>query len=131
MPRHDRRHALNVFRTLQRRGHRDSDLMTAALLHDAGKTASRAGVSRLRNRVAIVLLRALRPGLLERLGRDRAKGWRRPFWIQEHHADLGAELAREAGCSPIVVDLIRRHEDPASRAEEPLLFALQAADGVN
>lgn len=131
MPRHDRRHAFNVLRTLQREGHGDRDLLAAALLHDVGKTASWAGVSRLRHRVAIVLLRAFRPGLLERLGRDRPRSWRRPFWIQQHHADLGAELAREAGCSSVAVELIRRHEDPFGKTNDPLLEALQAADGVN
>lgn len=131
MPRHDRRHALNVLRTLQQRGHRDTDLMAAALLHDVGKTASQAGASRLRHRVAVVLLRALRPDWLEELALDRAKSWRKAFWVHQHHAALGAELASQAGCSAVVVDLIRRHEDPAGRTGESLLEALQEADAAN
>jgi putative nucleotidyltransferase with HDIG domain len=131
MPRHDRRHALSVLRTLQRLGHHDPDLLAAALLHDVGKTASRAGASRLRHRVVVVLLRAVHPGLLERIGRDRAGSWRQPFWVHQHHAALGAELAREAGCSPAIADLIRRHEDHLDQPGEPSLAALQAADGAN
>lgn len=131
MPRHDRRHAFSVWRTLREQGHRDPDLLAAALLHDVGKSASRAGVSRLRHRVAVVLLRALCPSILERVGQGRPASWWRPFWVHQHHATLGAELARDAGCSAAVVDLIRRHEEPDGVSDDSLLAALQAADGMN
>lgn len=131
MPRYDQRHALSVFRTLRQQGHAEPDLLAAALLHDVGKTVPRGGGLRLWHRVAVVLMRAFWPGLLERLGRDEPGSWRQAFYVQQHHAALGAELARQAGCSTTTVDMIRRHEDPPERTDDPLLAALQAVDGMN
>lgn len=131
MPGYDRQHALGVLRTLQEQGYTDQDLLTAALLHDVGKTVHQAGALRLWHRVAVVLMRALWPDLLEQLGQAESGSWRRPFFVHQHHAAIGAELARQAGCSPEAVALIRHHEDPPDQVEEPLLAALQAADGVN
>ncbi len=59
----DRRHCLDVYLALRRDGCRDSDVLLAALLHDAGKGA---GV-RLWQRAAYVLVEAASPGLRERL----------------------------------------------------------------
>lgn len=131
MPRYDRRHALGVLRTLQERGYTDQDLLTAALLHDVGKTVHQVGALRLWHRVAVVLMRAFWPGLLEQLEQEASGSWRRPFFVQQHHATIGAELARQVGCSPEAVALIQRHEDLPGQVQEPLLAALQAADGVN
>lgn len=131
MPSQDRQHALSVFRTLQHEGNNEPDLLAAALLHDVGKGVPAKGGPRLWHRVAVVLIRAFWPGLLEQLGQADRDGWRRPFYIQQHHPDLGAELARQADCSTITVSLIRRHEDPPRQGDDPLLAALQAADGTN
>jgi hypothetical protein len=131
MPRYDQQHALRVYRTLQREGHEEPDLLAAAWLHDVGKTAPGSGGVWLWHRVAVVLMRVFWPGLLEQVGRDEPGSWRRPFFVLLHHAAIGAELALRAGCSPITVDLIRRHEDVASQADDPLLAALRAADGAN
>ncbi len=131
MPRYDRQHALNVCRTLLEQGYGEPDLLAAALLHDAGKTARQEGALRLWHRVAVVLMRACWPGLLERIGQERPGSWRRPFFVQQHHAAIGAELARGVGCSTTTVELIRRHEDPPDQADDPLLAALQAADSMN
>lgn len=131
MPRHDRQHALNVVRALQQRGYDEPDLLAAALLHDAGKAAPQGGRVRLGHRVAVVLMRAFWPALLERIAQEDAAGWRRPFYVQQHHAAISAQLAQEAGCSPVTVDLIRHHEDPPGPADNSLLTALQAADGTN
>ena len=139
MPPYDRRHALSVMRTLRLRGHTSPDLLAAALLHDMGKTVQWDGTQavrgdgalRLWHRVAVVLMRALLPDLLERIGEDRPGSWRHPFFVQQRHAAIGADLARQVGCSAKTVQLIRYHEDPPEQTRDPLLEALQAADGMN
>lgn len=131
MPRYDRQHAFNVLRALQEAGHADPDLLAAALLHDVGKTVRQVGMVRLWHRVAVVLMEAFWPSLLAQLGENETDGWRRPFFVQQQHAAIGAELARQIGCSPRTVELIRCHEDRPVQVGDRLLAALQAADNVN
>jgi putative nucleotidyltransferase with HDIG domain len=140
MPRYDQGHAISVASTLYAQGQRDPDLLVAALLHDIGKTVQALEPSslhsvprsvRLWHRVAVVLLRAFWPGLLATLAQDRPPSWRRPFYIQQNHALLGAELARQMGCTARTVSLIEHHELPSQRLDDPFLAALQAADNVN
>lgn len=131
MPVYDRQHALAVLVALRAAGYDERDLLAAALLHDVGKSRSGLTGIRLWHRVVTVLLGALWPTLLGRLGQDSPAGWRRPFYVQQNHASLGAELARQVGCSPVTVDLIRHHENGAGRQDDPLLAALQAADSAN
>jgi hypothetical protein len=105
----------------------------AALLHDAGKSGGRL---RLWHRVFIVLIRAVRTPLLDRLAADEPRGWRYPFFVHQHHPELGAELAQAAACSPTTVELIRRHQEPPASnplrtRQDKLLAVLQEADGVN
>jgi hypothetical protein len=130
MPRYDQQHALCVLRTLQGMGFNDPDLLAAALLHDVGKTGDRARL-RLWHRVAVVLMRAFAPDLLTRIAQNRPGHWRHPFFVQLHHAEIGAMLAQEAGCSPGTAELIRRHEDPLGRTHDPRLAALYTADSMN
>lgn len=131
VPRYDQQHALRVFHVLREQGHSDPDLMAAALLHDVGKTVPRSGSLRLWHRVAVVLMRAVEPDLVRQVGHKATKGWRRPFYVQQHHAALSARLAREAGCSARTAELIGRHEDPPALTDDPLLAALKAADSTN
>lgn len=131
MPRYDQRHALAVFHTLQVEGHSEPDLLVAGLLHDVGKTLHPAGGVRLWHRVAVVLLRSLSPELLERISQDHPGSWTQPFFVQQHHAAISAELAEQVGCSARVVELIRRHEDPPGAEDDALLSALKAADSLN
>jgi len=105
----------------------------AALLHDVGKSG---GGLRLWHRVLIVLIKALWPQLLDRLAEEEPRSWRYPFFVHQHHPELGAQLAQAAGCSTTTVALIRRHQEPSannplSTHRDKLLAALQEADGVN
>jgi hypothetical protein len=139
MPRNDQRHSLRVLRSLRTAGFSDPALLQAALLHDVAK--STGGVTLL-HRVAVVLLKTARPDWAARMTQaprpDRGS-LRYPFWAHANHPRLGAELAAAAGCDPLAVTLIRRHQETNSGAEERrgggqvdrLLTALQAADDDN
>ena len=125
MPRCDQRHCLDVFCALLSVGHRDEHLLQAALVHDVGKSAARL---RIWHRVAVVLLGRFAPGWLRQLAAN-GRGWSRPFAVHVHHAELGANWAAEAGCSPEVASLIRRHHEP--QPDDKPLVALQRADRQN
>jgi len=102
MPVADRRHALDVAQRLLAGGHDDSDLLAAALLHDAAKGHR----LRLWHRVAGVLLEAIAPRLLARLAStdERSAGY--PFHLYLHHAEISASAALAAGCSERTAALI-------------------------
>jgi hypothetical protein len=103
------------------------------LLHDVGK--SRYPV-RIWERILIVLSKAFLPGKVKRWGEGAAEGgglgWRRAFVVAQQHPAWGAQMAAEAGASPLTSTLIRRHQDPRSNSseglEDRLLQILQAAD---
>jgi hypothetical protein len=150
MPIQDQRHGLDVCVALRQAGHTKPDLLAAALLHDAGKAAARLPAWQ---RAVIVLLGRFAPRLLARLSQGAPqgcalslpkgpalslpKGWRRPFVVHARHPQAGARWAEEAGCSPLTVALIRRHQDqstgcsPLAVEEDQLLAALQAADNLH
>jgi len=135
----DQRHALAVYHTLRQEGHTNPQLLAAALLHDAGKAATRLPAWQ---RGIIVLLKRFAPRLLAHLSREGSlgctlslpKGWHRPFVVYARHPEVGARWAQEAGCSPLTVALIRRHQDrvvTCQTEEDRLLVALQVADSLN
>jgi len=140
-------HVLAVYHTLRQAGHTNPHLLAAALLHDVGKVDARLPAWL---RAIIVLLERFAPRLLAHLGLDESQGrgqslpggWRRSFVVHIHHPEIGARYAHEAGCSPLTVALIRRHQDKLSKdaprneaaphnEEDRLLAALQAADNLN
>jgi len=133
----DRRHAYRVLRTLRAGGHDHPALLAAALLHDVGKTRYRL---RLWERIAGALADICCPGRVKawgspRVGSRAILSWRRPFIIRQQHPQWGAEMAAEAGSAPLVVTLVRHHQDKASRLPDAeangLLHALQWADDQN
>lgn len=121
MPRCDQRHGLDVFATLWAAGERDEALLAAALLHDVGKAG---GGLTLWHRVAVVLL----GHRVDRWAGD-GRGWRAPLAVHVQHAEMGARRAAAVGCAPDMVDLIRRHHDPAP--DDRRTAALQWADKRN
>jgi len=121
----DQRHCLDVFHTLLRQGYTDHDLLQAALLHDVGKGEVRL---RLWHRILSALLEDLCPLLLEKLALNQPDSWRYAFYVYKHHAELSAELAKQAACSPKVVELIRLHHTPSGDEQ---VKALWRADKVN
>lgn len=127
----DQRHALAVYETLCRQGHTSKDLLAAALLHDVGKAAAQLGPWQ---RGALVLAERISPRFLDLIADGPPQDWRRSVAHYASHAEIGARWAEEVGCSPITVELTRRHEEQLGacrRREDRLLAALQAADRVN
>lgn len=125
----DQRHCLDVFWILRQRGCEDTDLLIAALLHDAGKGRLAGARIRLWHRVAYVLLAAASPRLLARTANGR--GPRVPALTEglrslHQHCERGAILAEALGAPAPVVELIARHEE--KDAADGRLRVLQAAD---
>ncbi|MEX2159607.1 MAG: HD domain-containing protein [Dehalococcoidia bacterium] len=114
----DQQHCLDVYERLRNDGQDDRDLLTAALLHDAGK-----GRIVLWHRVAYVVTPHR---VLDRIARPGdGPGWRQTFYRCLHHEALGAELARRAGSNEQVISLIR-----GDGAHDPRVVALHAADDM-
>ncbi|MEZ4767511.1 MAG: HD domain-containing protein [Caldilineales bacterium] len=131
----DQRHSLNVAQTLAASGHDQPDLLAAALLHDVAKSVQPGRRLRLRHRIVIVLLNAANPRWVSRLAGEDPASWRYPYYVHLNHPAMGAVLVHEVGCSPLAVELVRRHQTkqfapPAGEFEE-LLLQLQAADDAN
>lgn len=128
----DRWHSYRVLRTLKSAGDLDVDLLTAALLHDIGKTQVALSIWQ---RTFIVLGRAIFPGRSAAWGQWQPVGWRTPFVVKEKHPEWGAAMAQNAGSSPLTIELIRRHQEllPTAAATEAdrLLRRLQWADDLN
>ncbi len=132
MRRSERQHSLRVLQDLLNAGHTDPDLLTAALLHDVGK--SRMPFT-LPEKVLVVLVKVFTPKLYQRWGNGPAHGWRRPFAVSVQHPAWGAEMVAEIGGSPLAITLIRHHANPPTDASQDdtarLLAVLYAADNRN
>lgn len=108
-------HALDMLRRLVEQGDEQVDLLVAALLHDVGKLRYRLNPL---ERTVVVLMGAISPARLRKWGSlppggwEEVPRWRRAFVVAEQHAGWGAELARQAGVSPLVEALIRGHHHP-------------------
>jgi hypothetical protein len=127
----DREHCLRVFGWLQTQGDDDPDLLTAALLHDVGKSTASIGVW---HRSLKVLLKRISPQSWQSLSRPADTGSPRyAFYVLDVHPRLGARMAAKANCSKTTVWLIRNHETEPDKNDPryPLLRALQDADAVN
>lgn len=118
-----RRHSLQVYRQLRCRGIQDRYLLAAALLHDVGK-----GRVTIAHRVAAVLLEAVVPALLDSLATSQGPRWKRAFYYQRHHAELGADLVQRAGAHPMVVALVGNHHKGGQEGGPPGLADLRQAD---
>lgn len=124
----DQRHGLGVMRRLERAGHTHPALLTAALLHDVGKSAGKLTPV---HRAIIVLLGRFWPAALEWLMREPAPTWRQPFVVHRCHPELGAQWAEQAGCDSLAVTLIRRHHEPLALGQDDVelwLAELEHAD---
>lgn len=104
-------HSLIVYRQLARQAQADENLLTAALLHDVGK--SRCPL-RVWERALVVAAQKLVPRRVKAWGAspEPVTGWRRPFVVAEQHPAWGAQMAQAAGAHPLVAALIHRHQDP-------------------
>ena len=117
----DRRHGLDVVRTLRADDVTDRDVLLAGLLHDAGK-----GATGVLPRVAFSLGQAYGSWVWRVTG--VVPGWSDALRRLDAHAESSAALAAEAGCSPRTVELIRHQEAPV----DPVAGrALQLADEAN
>jgi len=138
MHKSEQAHSLRVLREVKNQGGVNTDLQTAALLHDVGKI--RAPL-RVWERVLVVVVRAFCPDCVHRWGSTnvgdphQGLGWRRAFVVAEQHPAWGADLASQHGVSDLAVSLIARHQeqlppvaDNESTVEDSLLYKLQAVD---
>jgi hypothetical protein len=135
MKRSERQHHLRVLAVLLRQGRQQPALLTAALLHDVGKTRVRFTIP---ERILVVLAKKFLPRRFDQWAAGEADGWRSPFVASAQHPQWGAEMAAGVGSSPLAVELIRYHQTPLADLppgapdELPELLAyLQAADDAS
>ena len=126
-------HGLRVMKTLMDAGHKQHDLLVAALLHDVGKNRVRYTWL---DRVKVVLAQRFAPGLAKKWATGSDSGWTRAFVVKERHPEWGAEALAAAGGSVLSVDLVRRHQEKLSASldeneENRLLALLQWSDDQN
>ncbi len=133
----DQLHALAVTRTIMfetefMSGLDRHSLIKAALLHDIGKVRGDFGLI---SRIAVGMVRRIFPILRGKLAFTQPATWwekiRYGFYVDLIHPSRGAYMAETFGIEPMVVELIRRHHDPARQDQSPELTWLQNADNKN
>ena len=112
----EQRHALTVAQSLKT--YKDSlssseyhDLVTAALLHDCGKSLV---TIRLWQRVYIVLMQQMPQTLWVRMEKGPAL-LAGPLILAKHHALWGSNLARKIGLNSRICLLILEHHTPSTK----------------
>jgi hypothetical protein len=120
MEKRDQRHAIEVVRRLRATSvAADSDMLTAALLHDCGKGAVP---------VWLRILNVLAPAAVERIALEGARSVQSAAYRLRHHAEIGARFAETVGSNPTTVRLIRGE---VSADESERLARLRAADDAS
>ena len=116
-------HSVNTARWLIARGHRDHDLIRAALLHDIGKGEQRRG-----DRALWVILSSVGAGQRAASAESRF-AVRNALARTRDHSQSGAAILGKEGASARVVHLTLAHHSRAG--DDPVLALLQAADAAN
>jgi hypothetical protein len=130
LPRDLQWHGLQVMHALQRAGVQRSDVLAAALLHDAGKAAGPNGPL---VRTFVVLVRHVAPAWAARraaIDYRAAQGIDRVLAIASQHPAIAADQAADCGCDPVTIDLIRRHQ-AKTPGDNELLRLFQQVDDEN
>jgi hypothetical protein len=120
MHRVDRRHGLDVMRSLRSAGRDEPELLLAGLFHDAGKGSS----TRLHHRVVWSLGEHYGPWIWH--AAEALPGVRNGIGRMRDHVERSAQLALQAGCPPLTAELIRHRPTPSG-----LVDALRLADEAN
>ena len=125
LPVNDRRHGLDVLKTVTKLEAEPSLLLQqAALLHDVGKSGSEFSVI---DRSVTVFLDAVSPRLLATLIRARP-GFARRHAAYTDHARIGADRLRAVGAAELAVIVAEHH---AAHPVSDVTRRLQRADGRN
>jgi hypothetical protein len=123
MPLFDQRHSLDVYWTLVRAGHRERNLLSAALLHDCGKVDDDGRPIPLLYYGVFVVLKAIAPKIYWRAVQN-GQGRLRPFVVHANHDQRSAELVALAGGHPELVAILNDYgADCQLRATHLLAWA--------